>query len=125
AAAAMIGTRYDTLRSNINRDVAIDSIARARLVMVVHPSLQAKTVLEFVTYAKANPRKLAMASSVIGGPPHFAGELFKMMTKIDMTHVPYRGGGPATSDLLGVQVHVLFNGVAKSIDHIQSGRLRS
>ena len=76
--------------------------------MVVHPSVPAKTVPEFIAYAKANPGKINMASGGIGTAPHLAGELFKMMAGVDMVHVPYRGGGPALADLLGGQVQVMF-----------------
>jgi tripartite-type tricarboxylate transporter receptor subunit TctC len=94
-------------------------------VIVVNPSVPAKTVPEFIAYAKANPGKISMASAGIGSGPHVAGELFKMMTGVDMVHVPYRGGGPALTDLLGSQVQVMFGTVPASIEYIRAGRLRA
>src|SRR5262249_52571021 len=85
----------------------------------------AKTVPEFIAYAKANPGKLNMASSGIGTSPHVAGELFKMMTGINMTHVPYRGAAPALTDLLGGQVQVYFTAISGSIEYIRTGKLRA
>jgi len=93
--------------------------------MLVHPSVPAKTVPEFIAYAKANPGKISMASAGIGSAPHLAGELFKMMARLDMVHVPYRGAAPALSDLLGGQVQLYFAGVASSIEHIRAGGLRA
>ncbi len=93
--------------------------------MVVHPSIPAKTVPEFIAYAKANPRKLNMASPGNGSPNHVSGELFKMMTGVDMVHVPYRSGGPALTDLLGGQVQVMFPATVSSIEYIRDGRLRA
>jgi tripartite-type tricarboxylate transporter receptor subunit TctC len=90
--------------------------------MVVNPSVPANTVPEFIAYAKANPGKINMASGGIGTTPHVAGELFKMMTGVSMVHVPYRGAGPAITDLLGGQVQVLFD---NPIGHIRAGRLRA
>ena len=87
--------------------------------------LPAITVPEFIAYAKANPGKIDMASSGNGTPPHVAGELFKMMTGVNMVHVPYRGAAPATTDLLGGQVQVFFTGVANSIEYIKTGKLRA
>jgi tripartite-type tricarboxylate transporter receptor subunit TctC len=102
-------TLYDKLNFNFIRDMApVASIIRNALVMVVHPSLPAKTVLEFIAYAKANPRKLNMASPGNGTPNHVSGELFKMMTGVEMVHMPYRSGGPALTDLLAGQVQVMF-----------------
>jgi tripartite-type tricarboxylate transporter receptor subunit TctC len=124
-AAATNATLYDNLNFNFVRDIAIVGMSRAPLVMVVHPSVPAKTVPEFIAYAKANPGKIAMASAGSGHPTHLAGELFKILAGVDMTHVPYRGAGPATSDLLGGQVQVMFNGVGPAIEHIRSGRLRA
>jgi len=92
---------------------------------VVHPSVPAKTVPDFIAYAKANPRKINMASSGIGSSPHVAGELFKMMAGIDMVHVPYRGGGPAVTDLIAGQVQVYFASTPASIEYIKAGRLRA
>ncbi len=93
--------------------------------MVVHPSVPAKTVPEFIAYAKANPGKLNMASAGNGTTQHVAGELFKMMTGVDMVHVPYRGAAPALTDLLGGQVQVYFGPMPPSIEHIRSGKLRA
>ena len=93
--------------------------------MVVHPSVPAKTVPEFIAYAKANPGKLNMASPGNGSPNHVSGELFKMMTGVDMVHVPYRGGGPALTDLLAGQVQVMFPATVSSIEYIRDGRLRA
>src|SRR5262245_33074728 len=93
--------------------------------MVVNPSVPAKTVLEFIAYAKANPRKLNMASPGVGTTPHVAGELFKMMAGVDMVHVPYRGGGPALTDLLGGQVQVMFPTTVSSIGYIKADKLRA
>jgi tripartite-type tricarboxylate transporter receptor subunit TctC len=92
----------------------------------VHPvSVPAKTVPEFIAYAKANPGKLSMASGGIGSGTHLAGELFKMMAGVNMVHVPYRGGGPALTDLLGGQVQVMFPSTVSSIEYIRAGRLRA
>jgi tripartite-type tricarboxylate transporter receptor subunit TctC len=92
-------------------------------VLVVHPSVPARTVPEFIEYAKVNPGKLNMASGGIGSGQHLYGELFKSMTGVDMLHVPYRGGGPALTDLLAGQVQVMFDTISTSIEHIRSGRL--
>ena len=93
--------------------------------MVVNPSVPAKTVPEFIAYAKANPGKINMASAGNGTASHVAGELFKMMAGIDMLHVPYRGGWPALTDLLGGQVQVMFGTTASSIEHVRAGKLRA
>ena len=93
--------------------------------MLVHPLVPAKTVPEFVAYAKANPGKLNMASGGNGNPEHVAGELFKMMAGVSMLHVPYRGTAPALTDLLGGQTQVYFAGVAPAIEHIRAGKLRA
>ena len=93
--------------------------------MVVHPSVPAKTVPEFIAYAKANPGKLNMASAGIGTVPHVAGELFKMMAGVNMVHVPYRGAAPALTDLIGGQVQVMFVAQAGTIEYIGAGRLRA
>jgi len=92
--------------------------------MLVNPSLPAKTVPEFVAYAKANPGKISMASAGNGTGPHLAGELFKMMAGVNMIHVPYRGGAPALTDLIGGQVQVMFIGPIEVVEHIKAGRLR-
>ena len=93
--------------------------------MEVNPSVPAKTVPEFIAYAKANPGKLNMASAGSGSVQQVAGELFKMMTGVDMVHVPYKGAGPALVDLLGGQVQVMFDTTPGSIPHIRAGRLRA
>jgi tripartite-type tricarboxylate transporter receptor subunit TctC len=93
-------------------------------VLVVHPSFPAKTVPEFISHAKTNPGKISMGSPGIGSPQHVACELFKMMTGVNMIHVPYRGLAPALTDLLGGQVHVLFGTAPGSIEYIRSGTLR-
>ena len=119
-------TLYDKLNYNFIRDMApIASIIRNALVIVVHLSLPAKTVPEFIAYAKANPRKLNMASPGNGTPNHVAGELFNMMTGVEMVHVPYRSGGPALTDLLAGQVQVMFPATVSSIEYIRAGRLRA
>jgi tripartite-type tricarboxylate transporter receptor subunit TctC len=123
---AINATLYDKLSFNFMRDIApVATISRNTLVMVVHPSIPAKTVPEFMAYAKANPRKLNMASPGNGSPNHVSGELFKMMTGVDMVHVPYRSGGPALTDLLGGQVQVMFPATVSSIEYIRDGRLRA
>ncbi len=124
AAAAINATLYDNLNFNFVRDIAVVGIIRGPLVMMVHPSVPAKTVPEFIAYAKANPGKISMASAGNGNPTHLAGELFKVMTHIDMTHVPYRGAAPAITDLLGGQVQIYFGSVPAAIEHIRAGKLR-
>jgi tripartite-type tricarboxylate transporter receptor subunit TctC len=116
---------YDKLNYNFIRDIApIATITRESLVLVVNPSVPAKTLPEFLAYAKANPRKVNMASAGTGTTNHVAGELFKMMAGIDMVHVPYRGDGPALNDLLGGQALVLFATTSESIAYIRAGMLR-
>ena len=125
-ANAINATLYDNLNFNFIRDIApVASIIRAPYVMVVHPSVPAKTVPEFIAYAKANPGKINMASAGIGTSPHVAGELFKMMTGVDMVHVPYRGAAPALTDLLGGQVQVMFDTMPSSLEYIRAGKLRA
>jgi tripartite-type tricarboxylate transporter receptor subunit TctC len=119
-------TLYERLNYNFIRDIApIASISREPLVMVVNPSVPAKTVTEFIVYAKAHPGKLNMASSGIGTSVHVGGELFKMMTGIDMLHVPYRGAAPAITDLIGGRVQVMFATLPSSIEYIRAGNLRA
>ena len=123
---AINATLYDKLNFNFIRDIApVAGIIRGAYVLVVNPSVPAKSVPEFIAYAKANPRKLNMASAGTGTGPHIAGELFKMMAGVDMVHVPYRGGGPALTDLLGGQVQVYFPTTVASIGYIRAGRLRA
>jgi tripartite-type tricarboxylate transporter receptor subunit TctC len=126
AANAFNATLYDKLNFNFIRDIApVASVTRGPYVMVVHPSVPAKTVPEFIAYAKANPRKLNMASGGVGSPAHVAGELFKMMAGVDLVHVPYRGAGPGLTDLLAGQVQVYFPTTVASIAYIRAGRLRA
>jgi tripartite-type tricarboxylate transporter receptor subunit TctC len=124
AAASINATLFENLSFNFVRDITVVGMAGGPNVLLVHPSVPARTVPEFIAYAKANSGKISMGSAGIGNSGHLAGELFKMMTHIDMTHVPYRGAAPAITDLLGGQVQVLFNGVAAVIEHIHAGRLR-
>jgi tripartite-type tricarboxylate transporter receptor subunit TctC len=126
SANAINATLYDKLSYNFLHDLApVAGVCHAPLVMVVHPSFPAKTVPEFIAYAKANPNKINMASVGNGTTPHVVGELFKMMTSLDLVHVPYRGGGSALTDLLGGQVQVFFPGVSGYIEHIRTGKLRA
>jgi tripartite-type tricarboxylate transporter receptor subunit TctC len=123
---AINATLYDKLSFNFIRDIApVAGIVAVPYVMLVHPSVPAATLPEFVTYAKRNPGKISMASAGKGTTPHLAGELFKMMAGVDMVHVPYRGGGPALADLLGGQVQIYFATTVASIDYIRAGRLRA
>lgn len=116
---------YDKLNFDFVRDIApVAGVFRAPLVMEVNPSVPARTLLEFIDYAKAHPGKINMASSGIGGPQHVAGELFKFTTGIDMVHVPYRGSTPALNDLLGGQVQIMFDTTPSSLPLIRSGKLR-
>src|SRR5262249_54154976 len=103
----------------------IASISRNTLVFVVHPSVPVRSVPELIAYARANPGKLNIASAGNGTSAHLTGELFKMMTGIDMVHVPYRGGAPATTDLIAGQVQVSFDDITASIEHIRAGKLRA
>jgi tripartite-type tricarboxylate transporter receptor subunit TctC len=119
-------TLYDKLNYNFIRDIApVASIVRQPQIMLVNPSLLAKTVPEFIAYAKANPGKLNMASAGNGTPPHITGELFKMMADVNLVHVPYRGAAPALTDLLGGQVQIAFIGPVTSIEYVNSGKLRA
>jgi tripartite-type tricarboxylate transporter receptor subunit TctC len=124
--AAINATLYENLNFNVVRDIApVASIVREPLVMVVNPSVPVRTVPEFIAYAKANPGKINMASSGNGTVVHVAGELFKMMTGVDMIHVPYKGAAPALTDLLGGQVQVMFATAPSSIEHIRGSKLRA
>jgi len=119
-------TLYEKLNFNFIRDIApVASIDRAPLVMEVNPAFSARSVPEFIAYAKANPGKINMASAGTGTGLHVAGELFKMMAGVDMTHVPYRSAGPALTDLIGGQVQVMFDALPASIEHVRAGRLRA
>ena len=125
-AAAINATLYDKLNFNVVRDIApVAGIVRVPNVIVVHSSFPAKTIPEFIAYAKANPGKLSMASPGNGTSPHVSGELFKMMAGVDMVHVPYRGSAPGLTDLLGEQVQAMFVDMPSSIAHIKSGKLRA
>ena len=122
---AINASLYGKLNFNFIRDIApVIGIVRVPNILVVHPSLPVKTVPEFIAYAKANPSKVNMASSGVGSTPHLAGELFKMMTGIDLQHVPYRGAAQAVTDLLAGQVQLYFVTTPVSIEYIRSGRLR-
>jgi tripartite-type tricarboxylate transporter receptor subunit TctC len=126
SANASNATLYDKLDFNFIRDIApVASFTRAPFVMEVHPSVPTKTVPEFIAYAKDNPGRINMASSGNGTVPHLAGELFKMMTGVDMVHVPYRGGTAALVDLLRGQVQVKFGSLTESIQYIKDGKLRA
>jgi tripartite-type tricarboxylate transporter receptor subunit TctC len=119
-------TLYDNLSFNFIRDIApVSSVGRTPLVMEVHPSVPAKTVPQFIAYAKANPGKLNMASGGIGTPVHMAGELFKLMAGVSMVHVPHRGSAPALTSLMGGQVQVMFDTVSSSVEHIRAGTLQA
>jgi tripartite-type tricarboxylate transporter receptor subunit TctC len=123
---AINATLYDKLSFNFIRDIApVAGISREPNVIAVHPSVPAKTIPEFIAYAKANPGKVNMASGGNGAPSHVSGELFKMMAGVNMVHVPYRGAGPAVSDLLGGQVQVMFAPLLVSIEHIRAGKLHA
>jgi len=125
ATNAINATLYDKLNFNFIRDIApVASVNRVPQVIDVHPSVPVRTVPEFIAFAKANPGKLNMGSGGIGSPQHVSGELFKMMTGVNMLHVPYRGGAPAIADLLGGQVQVIFDVLSESIEFIRAGRLR-
>jgi tripartite-type tricarboxylate transporter receptor subunit TctC len=124
--AAINATLYDKLNFNFLRDIApVAGINREPNVMLVNPSFEAKTVPAFIAYAKANPGKISMASVGNGSVSHVAGELFKMMAGVDMVHVPYRGSGPALTDLIGGRVQVLFTTTSASMSFIKSGQVRA
>ena len=123
---AINATLPDKLNFNFVRDITpVTAIAHGPFVLVINPSVPAKTVPEFIAYAKANPGKIKMASGGSGSPAHLAGELFKMMADIGMIHVPYRGAVPAHTDLLAGQAQVMFPGTVASIEYIRAGRLRA
>ena len=123
---AVNASLYETLNFNFIRDTApVAGIIRVPMVMLLNPSVPAKTVPEFIAYAKANPEKVNMASAGNGTAPHLAGELFKMMAGVNLVHIPYRGQGPALTDLLGGQVQVLFATTPGTTDYITTGKLRA
>jgi tripartite-type tricarboxylate transporter receptor subunit TctC len=125
-ANAISATLYAKLNFNFNRDIApVASVMRTWFVMEVHPSVPANTVPEFIAHAQANPGKIAMASAGNGTISHVAGELFKMMARTDLLHVPYRGAPPALTDLIAGQVQVMFDPLPSSIGYIRDGKLRA
>jgi tripartite-type tricarboxylate transporter receptor subunit TctC len=125
SANAVNTTLYEKLSFNFSRDIVpVASLFRAPSVLEVNPSVPAKTVPEFIAYAKANPGKLTMASSGIGTASHLFGELFKFMTGVNLVHVPYRGAAPAVTDLLAGQVQVFFDPIPNSIGYIKAGKVR-
>ena len=124
--AAINGSLYNNLNYDFARDLTpVGGVSRETEVMVVNPSFPAKSAPEFIRYAKANPGKINMASPGVGTGPHMAGELFKYMTGIEMTHVAYRGSAPAITDLLGGQVQVYFAPLSTSIEYVRTGKLRA
>jgi tripartite-type tricarboxylate transporter receptor subunit TctC len=126
SSAAINATLYDNLHFNFMHDIApIAIVMRAPYVLVINPSVPAKTLPEFISYAKANPGKITMASSGIGTGSHVTGELFKITADVTMLHVPYRGAAPALTDLLGGQVQAMFESSPSLINHLQVGRLRA
>jgi tripartite-type tricarboxylate transporter receptor subunit TctC len=125
ASNAINATLYEHLNFNFLRDMApISGVVRVPNVMEVNPGVPARTVPEFIAYAKANPGKINMASGGIGSTPHVAGELFKMMAGVDLVHVPYRGDAPALVDLIGGQMQVIFDLIPASIGFIKAGKIR-
>src|SRR5262245_36400777 len=123
---AVNASLYANLNFNLIRDIApVAGVFRGPYVLVVNPSVPAKTVPEFIAYAKANPRKLNMASAGNGTSQHLSGELFKIMAGINMIHVPYRGDAPALTDLLAGQVQICFTGLSSSIEYIRTGKVRA
>jgi tripartite-type tricarboxylate transporter receptor subunit TctC len=125
SANAVNTTLYVKLKFVFHRDIApVASIGQFPCVVDVNPSVPVKTVPEFIAYAKANPHKLSMGSGGLGSPQHIAGELFKMMTGVELVQVHYRGGAPAIADLVGGQLQVMFDVMLEAIEHIRAGRLR-
>jgi tripartite-type tricarboxylate transporter receptor subunit TctC len=123
---AINATLYDKLNFNFIRDIApVGSVIRVPLVMVVNQSLSVRTVPEFIAFAKANPGRINFASGGAGGPDHMSGELFKMMTGTNMTHVPYRSLAPALTDLIGGQVQVVFSTIPPALGYIKADKLRA
>ena len=126
APAAINATLYDHLSFNFIRDIApVAGIVRVPQLMLVNLSVPAKTLPEFIAYAKANPGKINMASAGNGSLPHLAGELFKSMAGVDLVHVPYRGGGPALIDLMGGQIQVMFEPLLSTIAYVKADKLRA
>ncbi|MEA2980680.1 MAG: hypothetical protein QOF09_2503 [Alphaproteobacteria bacterium] len=125
-ANAINATLYERQSFNFIRDIApVGALIRVPLVMVVHPSLEAKTVPEFIAYARANPGKVNMGLGGTGGVDQISGELLKMLTGINMTQVPYRGLAPALTDLIGGQVQVVFSSIPAAIEYIRAGKLQA
>ncbi len=125
-ANAINATLYPKLAFNFIRDIApVGGIMRVPNVMEVNPSLPAKTVAEFIAYAKANPGKINWATSGNGTSVHLSGELFKMMTGVQLTHIPYKGSAPALTDLIAGTVHVIFDNMPPSLPHLRAGTLRA
>jgi tripartite-type tricarboxylate transporter receptor subunit TctC len=123
--SAINATFYKRLQFNFMRDIApIAAVMHAPYVMEINPSVPAKTVPEFIGYVKAHPGTISMASAGVGTTPHLTGELFKLMTGVDMTHVPYRGGAPALTDLLAGQVQLYFASAPETIEYIKAGSVR-
>jgi tripartite-type tricarboxylate transporter receptor subunit TctC len=126
SANALSASFYDKASVNFARDIVpVTSLVRGPLIMEVNPAFPARTIPEFIAYAKANPGTINMASAGIGNTTHVAGELFMMLTGTKFTHVPYRGGAPAVTDLISGQVQLYFDGVSGSLDHVRSGRVRA
>ena len=126
AANFINATLYEKLPINLIRDIApVVALTREPNVMVVHPSVPAKSVAQFIAYAQENPGKVTMASGGTGASSHVSGELFKMLTSVDMVHVPYRGAGPALTGLLGGQVQVYFSPMAAALEYVRAGKLRA
>ncbi len=126
SADAWNASLYDKLKYNFSRDcAAVASVARSFGVLVVHPSVKLQTVPELIAYAKANPGRLTVASAGVGSSPHMFWELFRSLTGVNMLHVPYRGGGPALTDLIGGQVQVYFGTTASTVEYVRSGKLRA
>jgi len=125
SAAAINATLYDKLNFNFIRDIApVAGLMRAASGVVVHPSVPAKTLPEFIAHAKANPGKISFASGGAGSGAHVFGELFQMMAGVSLVHVPYRGAAPAFTDLIGGQVHVLLGAITSAFEYIKAGKLR-
>jgi len=125
-ANAVNATLYDKLSFNFIRDIMpVATISGVPNIMAVHPSLPARTIPEFIAYARANPGKVNMASGGIGTTDHVSGELFKVIAGVDMIHVPYRGAAPALTDLMGAQVQVMFTTMPASIQYVRAGKLRA
>jgi len=126
ASVTVNATLYEKLNFNFMQDIdPIAPISRLPIVMEVNPSVPANTVTEFIAYAKGNPGRISIATAGIGSPHHLAGELFKLMAGVEMLHVPYRGGAPALTDLIGGQVQVMFSPLPESIETIKAGRVRA